>query len=122
MNKEFKQNILKAIKNNTVTISVCEEKYCVYELRGKDNILLMQIDYYESNFPRSVIYINGEAVAHLNHFARTRTQIKQNYDILHIANAMFQKYAEQKGLFATSMTKQEFLLSNFLRQHSQRKY
>lgn len=118
MNKEFKQNILRAIKNNTVTITYLSGTHYTYELVGKNNVSLMVVDCYDGYLPRIDIYIDNKPVAHINHFAKTTKQLKNNYDVTVIANRMFLKNAEQHGLVRTTMNKQQFLLSRFLEKNS----
>ena len=78
----------------------------------------MVVDCYDGKLPRISIYVNGEEVAHINHFARTERQIQDNYDVSMIANRMFLKNAEQHGLIRTTMNKKQFLLSQFLKANS----
>ena len=118
MNKEFKRNILQAIENNTVRISYLSGSHYTYELIGKKGKTLMVVDCYDGDLPRIHIYINGKSVGHINHFARTEKQFKDNYDVSAIAQRMFLKNAEQHGLVRTSMNKQQFLLSQFLKRNS----
>ncbi len=122
MNKEFKQNILRAIQNNTVRVTFLSDNHYTYTLYGKNDKELMIVDCYDGTLPRISIYINGEHIGHINHFARTQRQFKNNYDISAIANKMFLKNAEQYGLIATTMTKQQLLLSKFLNEHSIKKH
>lgn len=122
MNKEFKRNILNAIKNNYVKVhESVDDGYYVYTLYGKNNRELMQVEMFDGPFPRATITINGERVAGVNHFARTPKQIQTNYDVFHIVNKMFDKYAEQNGLIKTSMNKKQFAWSMFLRENSIKK-
>lgn len=118
MNKEFKRNLLRAIQDNTVRVTYLSGSHYTYTLYGKNNKELMVVDCYDGNLPRISIYINGESVAHINHFARTEKQFKDNYDVSIIANRMFLKNAEQHGLIRTTMNKQQFLLSQFLKNNS----
>ena len=118
MNKEFKQNILRAIKNNIVRVTYLDDSHYTYKLFGKNNKVLMVVDCYDGFLPRIDIEINGKHVAHINHFARTESQIKDNFDVTMIANRMFLKNAEQNGLVLTTMDKQQLLLSNFLKENS----
>ena len=118
MNKEFKRNILNAINNNTVRVTYLDDTHYTYTLYGKNNHELMVVDCYDGILPRINIEINGEQVGHINHFARTTRQIRNNYDIAMIANKMFLKNAEQNGLIQTTMNKKQFLLSQFLQTNS----
>ena len=121
MNKEFKRNILRAIKNNTVRITYLDGSHYTYTLYGKNDKELMVIDCYDGIMPRISIYINGEHVGSINHFARTEKQFANNYDISVIAKRMFLKNAEQHGLVRTTMNKKQFLLSQFLKSNSQKR-
>lgn len=118
MNKEFKRNILNAINNNTVRVTYMDDTHYTYTLYGKNNHELMVVDCYDGILPRISIEINGEQVGHINHFAKTTRQIRNNYDIAMIANKMFLKNAEQNGLIQTTMNKKQFLLSQFLQTNS----
>ena len=120
MNKEFKQNILKAIKNNNVRVTYLDDTHYTYTLFGKKDKALMTVDCYDGILPRISIYINGEPVGHINHFAKTDEEIKNNYDITMIANKMFMRNAEQNGLMVTltTMDRKQFLLSRFLQKNS----
>ena len=118
MNKEFKQNILESIKNNTVRVTCLDETHYTYTLFGKNDKVLMTVDCYDGTLPRIDIAINGEHVGHINHFAKTEKQIQNNYDITVIAERMFMKNAEQHGLIRTTMNKKQFLLSEFLKANS----
>ncbi len=118
MNKEFKRNLLNAIKNNIVRVTYLSGSHYTYTLFGKNNKELMVIDCHDGNLPRISIYVNGENVAHINHFARTKKQFQDNYDVSMIANRMFLKNAEQHGLVRTTMNKQQFLLSLFLKNNT----
>lgn len=121
MNKEFKQNILHAIKHNTVRVTCLEDNHYTYTLFGKRNKVLMTVDCYDGVLPRISININGQHVANINHFAQTEEQLKDNYDITTIANRMFLKNAKQNGLIETTMDKKQFLLSKFLKENSIRR-
>nr|MBQ0091385.1 hypothetical protein [Candidatus Enterousia merdequi] len=118
MNKEFKRNILNAIKNNSVHLRYLDESSYTYELLGKNDKVLMTVNCYDGIIPRISIEINGQNIGNLNHFARTEKQHKNNYDISMIANKMFLRYAEQRGYIQTSMNKKQFLLSQFLKKNS----
>ena len=118
MNKEFKQNILRAIKNNIVHVTHFSDTHYTYTLFGKNNKKLMSVDCYDGKFPRIEIFVNGESVAHISHFARTKQQCQNNYDVTSIADRMFLKHAEQHGLIRTTMNKKQFLLSQFLQKNS----
>lgn len=118
MNKEFKQNILDAIQNNTVRITYLSSSHYTYKLIGKEGKILIVVDCYDGNLPRISIDINDEHVGHINHFAKSERQFKNNYDISVIANRMFLKNAEQNGLVRTTMNKKQYLLSQFLKKNS----
>lgn len=120
MNKEFKQNILKAIKNNTVRVTYLDDTHYTFTLFGKKDKVLMTVDCYDDTIPRINIDINGEHVAHINHFAKTDEQLKDNYDVTMIANRMFLKNAQQSGrtVILTTMDRKQFLLSRFLQKNS----
>lgn len=121
MNKEFKRNILNAIKNNTVRVTCLEGNHYTYTLFGENDKELITVDCYDGILPRINIEINGESVGHINHFARTEKQFKNNDDITIIANRMFIKNAEQYGLIRTTMNKKQFLLSQFLKENSKKR-
>ena len=121
MNKEFKRNVLHAIKNNTVEPTEYSDTHYEYKLFGRKHRLLMSVECFDGEFPRISIKIKGETVANLNHFARTQEQFENNYDVAIIANRMFDKYAKQNGLIQTTMNQKEFHLSNFLKEFSQRR-
>lgn len=122
MNKEFKQNILHKIKTNRVEPTVYSDTHYEYNLFDRNNRLLMTVECFDGDFPRISISINGEHVAHINHFAQTEEQFKDNYDVAIIANRMFDKYAQQNGLVFTTMNEKEFRLSNFLKEFSQKRH
>ena len=113
MNKEFKRNILNAIKNNTVRVTHLDGLHYTYTLYGKDNKKLMIVDCYDGTLPRISIEINKQRVGHINHLARTDKQFANNYDVAMIANRMFMKNAEQHGLIRTTMNKKQFLFFLF---------
>ncbi len=118
MNKEFKRNILRAIKNNTVEATEYSDTHYEYKLFGHKHRLLMSVECFDGDLPRFTIKINGEYVASINHFARTAEQFENNYDVAIIANRMFDKFAQQHGLIQTTMNKKQFLLSQFLQTNS----
>ncbi len=118
MNNEFKQNILRSIKHNTVRVTCLEDNHYTYALFGKNDKILMVVDCYEGILPRINIEINNEHVTGLNHFAETEEQIKNNFDVTMIANRMFLKNAKQHGLIETTMNKKQLLLSKFLKENS----
>ena len=119
MNKEFKQNILRAIKNNTVEVTEYSDTHYEYKLFGRKHRLLMSVECFDGEFPRIGIKIKGEYVTQINHLAHTAEQFENNYDVAIIANRMFDKFAKQNGLIKTTMNEQEFHLSNFLKEFSQ---
>ena len=121
MNKEFKRHILNAIKNNTVEATEYSDSHYEYKLFGRKHRLLMSVECFDGELPRFIIKINGEHVAHINHFARTEQQFENNYDVATIANRMFDKFAKQNGLVKTTMNSKEFKLSNFLQEFSQKR-
>ena len=122
MNKEFKRNILQAIKNNTVEAIEYSDIHYEYKLFGRKHRLLMSVECFDGELPRFVIKIKGEHVAHINHFAQTEEQFRNNYDVAIIAERMFDKYAKQNGIVKTTMNEKEFHLSNFLKEFSQRRH
>ena len=92
MNKEFKQNILRAIKNNIVRVTYLSDSHYTYKLFGKNNKVLMVVDCYDGLLPRISIEINGKHAGHINHFAQTKSQMKDNFDIFD-----FELTAEEMG-------------------------
>lgn len=121
MNKEFKRNILRTIKNNTVEATEYSDTHYEYKLFGRKHRLLMSVECFDGELPRFTIKIKGEHVAHINHFAQTEEQFENNYDVAIIANRMFDKFAKQNSLIKTTMNEKELRLSNFLYEFSQKR-
>ena len=121
MNKEFKRNILQAIKNNTVEAAEYSDTHYEYKLFGRKHRLLMSVECFDGEYPRISIIIKGEPVANINHFARTEEQFQNNYDVSIIASRIFDKFAQQNGLIKTTMNSKEYRLSKFLKEFSQRR-
>lgn len=118
MNKEFKQNILRTIKNNRIVPVVDTDTHYTYEVRGYKNRLLLCFDFYDGDFPRVTITSMGQQIAHINHFAKTPEQFKNNYDIWHLANKVIEQYRKQNVYIETTMNETEFKISCFLHEFS----
>ena len=118
MNKEFKQNLLRTIKDNRIVPIEDTDLHYAYEVRGYKNRLLLRFDFYDGTYPRVTITSMGKQIAHINHFAKTKEQFKHNYDVWHLANKVVEKYRKQNGYIETTMNETEFKISCFLREFS----